>query len=45
MKEYKIWILKILIPQVVDPAHPPINISAKNRVIGKLPQLSYSEFT
>ena len=31
--------------QAVDPAHPPINISARNKVIGKLPQLSNSAFT
>ena len=40
MKEYRICILKILIPQVVEPAHPPININIKNKIKEKLPQLS-----
>ena len=36
----KFEILKILIPHVVEPAQPPMNISAKNNTRGKLPQLS-----
>ena len=40
MKEYRICILKILIPHVVEPAHPPININTKNKTKEKLPQLS-----
>ena len=44
-KRYNIWILKILTPHVVDPAQPPINISSKNRIKVKLPQVSNSAFT
>ena len=40
MNEYKICNLNIFIPHVVDPAHPPININIKNKIKGKLPQLS-----
>ena len=40
MKEYKICILKILIPHVVEPAHPPININPKNKIKENPPQLS-----
>ena len=29
MNNHKICILKFLIPQVVEPAHPPININSK----------------
>ena len=42
---YKICILNIFIPHVVEPAQPPINIRPKNKIIGKLPQSSYLAFT
>ena len=45
ISEYKICILNIFIPQVVEPAQPPINISVKNIIRGKLPQLSNWSFT
>ena len=45
INEYKIWILKILIPHVVEPAQPPMNIRKRNKRIGKLPQLSNSWVT
>ena len=45
IKEYKICILNIFIPHVVEPAQPPINIRPKNKIIGKLPQSSYLAFT
>ena len=45
MKIYRIWILKILIPQVVEPAQPPINMSDKKKIKGKFPQPSNSPVT
>ena len=45
INEYKIWILKIFIPHVVEPAQPPMNINNKNKTKGKLPQLSNWAFT
>jgi len=44
INKYNICILKILTPHVVDPAQPPINISVKNIVRGKLPHPSNSAF-
>ena len=40
INRYKIWILKTLIPHVVDPAHPPINIKLRKKIKGKFPQPS-----
>ena len=45
INEYRICILNILIPHVVEPAHPPINISPINKTNGKLPQLSNCALT
>ena len=45
MNKYKICIRKILMPHVVDPAHPPINISVKKKIKGKFPQPSNSPVT
>ena len=45
INRYNIWILNIFTPQVVDPAHPPINISARNMINVKLPQVSNSALT
>ena len=45
INKYRIWILKILMPQVVDPAQPPMNIKPKNIISVKLPHVSKSSFT
>ena len=37
MKYQSIWNLNILIPQVVDPAQPPINIKKRKNTDGNLP--------
>ena len=39
------WTLKIFIPHVVDPAHPPINMSIKKKINGKFPHWSNSLVT
>ncbi len=44
-KEYRIWKRNIFIPHVVEPAQPPINIKARNKIRGKLPQSSNCAFT
>ena len=41
--EYKICNLNILIPQVVDPAHPPMNINPKNKIKGKIGTFSLKD--
>ena len=45
INKYKIWILKILIPHVVEPAQPPINIKVKKKIRGKFPHPSNSPVT
>ena len=37
--------LKILIPQAVDPAHPPINIKSKKNINENLPHKPKSSVT
>ena len=41
----KIWILNILIPQAVEPAHPPMNIKKRKKIKGNLPHKLKSSVT
>ena len=45
IKYPSICILNILIPQVVDPAHPPMNIKKRKNINGNFPQELKSEVT
>ena len=45
IKNPRIWNLKILIPHVVDPAHPPRNIKKIKNIKGNFPHNPKSEVT